>query len=205
MNPVSNLERLVIDRLASLGYRPGVDYVREARIEGVKGRVDFLFPAKVPAFFDDGRPLKGMILEVDGCYHHDCSSCGYLNDRGLHEQDARKTALLEAAGYYVVRLWGHEVLEDPERVGLILFLLIEQRWGALGQVLDELYRAEDAAIERAFPKRLDLWFRRVKEGAARAGKPVPRKAREIYRSQMAAWRARNPQGPRAPERAPSRR
>lgn len=195
MNPVSDLERVVMERLAALGYARGVDYVYQARIGGVAGEVDFFFPLKVPAFFeDDGRPLRGMVLEVDGCHWHRCFACGYVDFLGIHKQDERKTARLEAAGYRVVRLWGHEVLGDPKRLDLILFCLSEQKWGTLGRALDELDRALEAAMERTLPLRVERALREAEADCAAKGKPVPAAFLASCESELAEWLLRHPEG-----------
>lgn len=108
-------------RFASLLWAAGIrGWRRAARIE--RARPDFTFPRRRLAVF------------VDGCFWHSCPHCGkrpasntgYWNvklDRNM-ERDLEQTKRLRAAGWTVVRFWGHEIDRDPEgcvqRVGLVL-------------------------------------------------------------------------------------
>ena len=90
------------------------------------GRADVAFPSRRAAIF------------VDGCFWHGCPE-HYVRPRGadgfwaqkLREntaRDQRQTRCLIEAGWLVIRLWEHDVLEDPE--------------GAAGRVLGALTRRE---------------------------------------------------------------
>jgi DNA mismatch endonuclease Vsr len=87
---------------------------RSLKIE--RTRPDFAFPRYQLAVF------------VDGCFWHGCPQCGrrpasntnYWNvklDRNI-QRDREQTARLQATGWTVLRLWGHEVQRDPEGCAL---------------------------------------------------------------------------------------
>ncbi len=86
----------------------GLRYRLHARTPA--GRPDVLLPASRVAVF------------IDGCFWHGCP-LHYARPRSREEfwsaklvanidRDARQSALLEAAGWQVVRLWEHEVVEE---------------------------------------------------------------------------------------------
>ncbi len=57
-----------------------------------------------------------LIVEVDG-YHHGA----------LVEADRERTAVLEAAGYLVVRFWNHEVMRDTDGVVARIVATLDRR------------------------------------------------------------------------------
>lgn len=98
--------------------------VRSAlHIKGLRFRVDF------PIRVEDERPIRPDIVFTrrrvaafcDGCFWHGCEEHGRRpNVKNIHywgpkiagnmERDIRHTAVLEAAGWTVLRAWEHE---DP--------------------------------------------------------------------------------------------
>ena len=56
-------------------------------------------------------PDTKTIIEVHGCYWHQCPICGYDNHRTeeIRAKDARKTAYLESKGYTVKVIWEHSL------------------------------------------------------------------------------------------------
>lgn len=87
---------------------------------GVRYRVQVRLPGKPDIAF-----LKAkVIVFVDGCFWHSCPThfrapktnsvfwAGKI--RGNQERDRRVDASLEALGYVIIRLWEHEILEDPK-------------------------------------------------------------------------------------------
>ena len=71
--------------------------------------------ATIGAFFCDfaSHKLK-LIIELDGGQH------------AHNPADARRTALLEAKGYRVLRFWNNEVIENLEGVLTVLLAATEQ-------------------------------------------------------------------------------
>jgi DNA mismatch endonuclease (patch repair protein) len=75
------------------------------------GRPDLVFSAKKVAVF------------IDGCFWHGCPEHGEKPQsnkkfwrtklEGNRKRDIRTTALLTAEGWEVVRIWEHEILDDP--------------------------------------------------------------------------------------------
>ncbi len=102
---------LLEQRLASLLWAGGLrGWRRSVRVE--RTRPDFLFSRAHIAIF------------VDGCFWHGCPQCSrrpvtnvdYWDaklDRNM-ERDVEQTRRLEAAGWTVLRFWGHEVDRDPD-------------------------------------------------------------------------------------------
>lgn len=78
---------------------------------GIPGKPDFFFPGEKVAVF------------TDGCYWHGCRRCGHVPkvnnsfwsakiDRN-RQRDVEKVAALEVLGVRSLRLWEHELKEDP--------------------------------------------------------------------------------------------
>lgn len=97
-------ELLLRDALVAAGFHPA----QQARVEGV--RPDFILGTHLVAIF------------IDGCFWHGCPT-HYVRPRSRPviwasklrenvERDARQAAVLERAGWRVVRAWEHEVFED---------------------------------------------------------------------------------------------
>lgn len=91
---------------AGLGFRKDVRMV----VEGVRVRPDVVFGRAQLAVF------------VDGCFWHGCPEHGEMpaSNRefweakigGNRERDQRQTAVLEDAGWTVLRVWEHESVDD---------------------------------------------------------------------------------------------
>lgn len=54
-----------------------------------------------------------LAVEVDGCYWHGCEECGFEGVASTLSNDKAKNAYLQAAGWRVLRLPGHEVRKNP--------------------------------------------------------------------------------------------
>ncbi len=53
---------------------------------------------------------------VDGCYFHNCPTCGHQKFAGRTEADARLTLSAVAQGWTVIRIWEHEIYNDLDSV-----------------------------------------------------------------------------------------
>jgi len=64
-----------------------------------------------PYYGDFYIPSTNIIIEVNGCFIHQCPICGWSNHRTeeVHAKDARKKAFLESKGYIVKVIWEHEI------------------------------------------------------------------------------------------------
>lgn len=87
-----------IEKLESIGYINGIDFIVEALIENKS--VDILFPK------------EKIIIEVQGCYWHGCNKCNKtLSKHQIKriESDIIRTKYLESNGYTVYLLWEHDI------------------------------------------------------------------------------------------------
>jgi very-short-patch-repair endonuclease len=66
-----------------------------------------------PYSIDEADPLAKIAVEVDGCYWHGCSSCGFLGDDRIKRIDKRKTSYLKNRGWVILRIKEHEIKKDP--------------------------------------------------------------------------------------------
>ncbi|GHD06263.1 very short patch repair endonuclease [Zhihengliuella salsuginis] len=104
----TSIELAVRRRLHALGFRYRVDY---PPVKGLRRRADVVFTRRRIAVF------------IDGCFWHRCPDHGTHPKRNADywepkldanaARDAETTALLEAAGWTVLRFWAHE---DPDDV-----------------------------------------------------------------------------------------
>jgi DNA mismatch endonuclease Vsr len=103
----TSLEQRFASYLWAVGVR---GWRRSVRVERTKP--DFVFSRHQIAVF------------VDGCFWHGCPECcrrpasnaDYWDaklDRNV-ERDVEQTQKLEAAGWTVLRFWGHEIDREPE-------------------------------------------------------------------------------------------
>lgn len=90
---------------------------------GLRYRLQFKTPGGKA---DLAIPSKRVALFIDGCFWHGCPE-HYVRPRSREEfwtaklkenvaRDRRQVAALVSAGWTVVRIWEHEVLEAPEQV-----------------------------------------------------------------------------------------
>jgi DNA mismatch endonuclease (patch repair protein) len=66
-----------------------------------------------PYSIDEADPLAKIAVEVDGCYWHGCSSCGYEGDSRIKSIDKKKTSYLKNRGWVILRIKEHEIKKDP--------------------------------------------------------------------------------------------
>jgi len=101
----SRPERVLRRLLWSRGHRYRLQFRTPA------GRADIALPSRQVAIF------------IDGCFWHGCP-LHYVRPRGRAEfwasklaqnvdRDIRQTKQLEDSGWLAIRLWEHEILEDP--------------------------------------------------------------------------------------------
>jgi DNA mismatch endonuclease (patch repair protein) len=103
----TSLEQLLARKMWASGMR---GWRRHIRVEGAKP--DFVFSRRKLAVF------------VDGCFWHACPECSkrpatntdYWTKKLTRnaQRDARQTSTLVAAGWRVLRFWGHELQTTPE-------------------------------------------------------------------------------------------
>lgn len=62
---------------------------------------------------DEADPFAKIAIEVDGCYWHGCSLCGFKGDSRIQKIDRRKTSYLKNRGWLVFRVKEHEIKKDP--------------------------------------------------------------------------------------------
>jgi DNA mismatch endonuclease (patch repair protein) len=99
-------------RFRAILVRAGVRGWR-VRPAGLTGKPDFLFPE------------QRLVIFLDGCYWHGCPRCGHIPSLNRpywsakiernKARDRRNLRLLRGAGYLVLRLWEHELRENPGR------------------------------------------------------------------------------------------
>jgi len=67
----------------------------------------------VPDFFNQNG--KKAIIELYGCYHHNCPACKHGPSPKSAEKDARRLQMFEDMGFKTLVVWEHE-LKAPESV-----------------------------------------------------------------------------------------
>lgn len=78
--------------------------------------VRWLSGMKVSGFFPDlFLPEGNILVEVNGCYWHACSTCfpDHNDADRMHLRDRRKIGAYRKAGYACLMLWEHDFLLDP--------------------------------------------------------------------------------------------
>ena len=65
-----------------------------------------------PDFVGTGK--KKVLLELNGCYWHNCPICYPKGDafKGNGEKDKAKLKLYKRYGFKVIEIWGHEMEDD---------------------------------------------------------------------------------------------
>lgn len=63
----------------------------------------YVFPGE-RYVFDFAIPSKHVLIEVDGCYWHGCSKCGYDGMPDNRRNDAAKNRLAKRLGWKLIRI-----------------------------------------------------------------------------------------------------
>ena len=61
---------------------------------------------------DEADPFTKIAIEIDGCYWHGCSSCGFKGDKRIISIDKRKETYLRNRGWIVIHIKEHEIKKD---------------------------------------------------------------------------------------------
>ena len=81
-----------------------------------------------------------LIVELDGGQHND-----------LIETDARRTKLLNQAGFRVLRFWNNDVIDNPAGVGDRIRAALARESAALAETLSPRGEDGEAPIDEALP------------------------------------------------------
>lgn len=95
----SRLEVQVMGLLDALG----IEYIHQYEVD--MNHVDFYVPS------------RNLIIEVYGCYWHQCELCGHP-DLGKKQIDLRRQYFLRSQGYNLFILWEHD-MQDTTSKGMI--------------------------------------------------------------------------------------
>jgi very-short-patch-repair endonuclease len=58
---------------------------------------------------DEADPFAKIAIEIDGCYWHGCSVCGFEGDSRIKKIDKRKETYLKNKGWVIIRIKEHEL------------------------------------------------------------------------------------------------
>lgn len=61
---------------------------------------------------DEGDSIAKLAVEIDVCYWHGCSKCGFKGDDRIKRIDSRKEGYLTKHGWYIIRVPEHEIKND---------------------------------------------------------------------------------------------
>lgn len=93
---------------------PKEDTIIEKILQEALTKHDIKFETHYPVLGQPDIVLDGKVaVFADGCYWHGCPECGY-DAPDLRVKDEKITSQLEAEGWMVLRLWGHEIEGDIE-------------------------------------------------------------------------------------------
>ena len=92
------------------------------------GRVFRYQPKGILGNPDFASKKHGVAVFIDGCFWHGCPKCyrepksnrkfWIRKVRGNRDRDRVYTRRLRAGGYNVIRLWEHQVLENPRKLAI---------------------------------------------------------------------------------------
>jgi very-short-patch-repair endonuclease len=88
-----------------------LNYKKAMLEKGLKGFIsEYAFG---PYSIDEADPFAKIALEIDGCYWHGCTTCGYPGDPKIHVIDKKKATYLKNRGWVIFRVREHELKKDP--------------------------------------------------------------------------------------------
>jgi very-short-patch-repair endonuclease len=58
---------------------------------------------------DEADPFAKIAIEIDGCYWHGCSTCGFEGDSRIRRIDKRKESYLKNKGWVIIHIKEHEL------------------------------------------------------------------------------------------------
>ncbi len=90
------------------------------------GRVFRYHPEGVPGSPDFANKKRKMAVFIDGCFWHGCPKCYREPDQNRmfwrekiarnRERDSRINRVLRKDGWKVIRIWEHQIKENPTKV-----------------------------------------------------------------------------------------
>lgn len=101
----TDLETAVRSRLHRVGYR------FRKHVVGLPGRPDIVFPRERLAVFIDGDFWHGWRFPQ---WKGTITPFWQEKIEGNRRRDRRNFAALRRSGWYVLRIWGHEISHDPD-------------------------------------------------------------------------------------------
>lgn len=84
-----------------------------------------------PISADIIEPMLRIIVQVDGCYWHECPQHGKGHQKDQPIRDARLTSYAKAEGWTVLRFWEHDILHNIETVLTTIADTVDSCAGAL--------------------------------------------------------------------------
>jgi len=106
---------------AKSGTGPEVIFTRALRRAGVSFDEQYWVTKKKnimwgsDCFSDFRIKNTNIIVEVDGCYYHNCKECGLEKSfPGKTEADLRRHEFIESLGFDVYHFWEHEIKTDAD-------------------------------------------------------------------------------------------
>lgn len=125
-----------MSRIRAKNTKPEVALRRMLSAQGIRGyRLHTTLPGKPDIVFSKIR----LAIFMDGCFWHGCEKCcnrvigtnqPYWSDKILKnkERDIRQQAALKKLGWKVMRIWEHELENEPDKcLRKILKLLIARQ------------------------------------------------------------------------------
>jgi very-short-patch-repair endonuclease len=73
-------------------------------------------PQGQPISADFVAPSVQLIVQVDGCYYHECPWHGLGMNPKRRASDKRLDTYAKAQGWYVLRIWEHSIRKNPGKV-----------------------------------------------------------------------------------------
>ena len=96
----------------------------ERKVESELIRLGIYFEKQRPlckiAVVDFYIPEFHIVIQVDGCYWHNCPIHSKVHLEGKTERDIKQDAVLMANGFNVYRIWEHEIMVESFNLNNIL-------------------------------------------------------------------------------------
>jgi very-short-patch-repair endonuclease len=134
-----------------------IAYKNEMNKAGLKG-----FITEFPSGYyhiDEADPFAKIAVEIDGCYWHGCSKCGFDGDKRIMLIDKRKNTYFKNRGWVVIHIKEHELKSNPKACIEMLRTLQEKRRLMFSEKIKQAFK-EGSLKVRSLPPDSDksVWL-----------------------------------------------
>lgn len=112
---------------------------------------------------DEADPLARIAVEIDGCYWHGCTECGFEGVPYIKKTDKCKETYLRNRGWLIIRVKEHKLTENPQYLISMIKELQEKRRSANIEKIRSSFASKDLMVRSVCPETKKVTWESVAE------------------------------------------